>query len=143
MGIPLHVICYFSFAAFNTFSLHSVFANCISMGLGMLLPVSVLYGTLHFLDLGGYFFSQVRKVFDCSLFKYFFSYPISFSSSSSSGIPIIWVLAQLILSQKSLRLSSFFFSFHSSYFFCHSTFQFTCPFFCLLFCAHILNELWY
>jgi len=42
----LHVICYFSFAAFNTFSLYSVFVSFLNMGLGMFLLAFTLYGTL-------------------------------------------------------------------------------------------------
>ena len=65
---------------------------------------------LPFLDFTDYFLSHVGDVFNCNFFKnvlntfiYFFSF-----SSSSSGTPINWMLVHLILSQRSLRLSSIF-----------------------------------
>ena len=48
-------------------------------------------------------FSMLGK-FSTVISSKFFSYPFFFSSSS--GTPIIWMLVHLILSQKSLRLSS-------------------------------------
>ena len=63
------------------------------------------WDSLRFLDLGGYFLSHVREVFDYNLFKYFLG---SFLSSRS-GTPIMRMLLRLMLSQRSLRLSSFLF----------------------------------
>ena len=71
MGVPLSVICHFSLAAFNNFSLSLIFANLITVCLGVFLPVYPVWDSLHFLDLGGYFLSHVREVFDYNLFKYF------------------------------------------------------------------------
>ena len=46
MGIPLYIICYFSLAAFNIFSLYLIFDNLINMYLGMFLLGFILCGTL-------------------------------------------------------------------------------------------------
>ena len=46
MGIPLCVICCFSLAAFNIFSLYLIFDSLINMCLGMFLLGFILYGTL-------------------------------------------------------------------------------------------------
>ena len=59
MGIPLYVICCFSFATFNILSWH------VSP---WIYPV---WDSLHFLDLIDYFLSHVREVFNYTLFKYF------------------------------------------------------------------------
>ena len=71
MGVPLYIICHFSLFAFNNFSLSLTFANLITMCLGVFLLGFILYGTVRFLDLGGYFLSHVREVLDYNLFKYF------------------------------------------------------------------------
>ena len=60
---------------------------------------------LCFLDLVDYFLSHVREVFSYYLFKYFLR---SFLSSSS-GTPTMQMLVCLLLSQRSLWLSSFLF----------------------------------
>ena len=73
MGIPLCVICCFSLAAFNMFSLSLIFDSLINMCLGMCLLGFILYGTLCFLDLINYSLSHIRDVFDYNLFKYFLS----------------------------------------------------------------------
>ena len=46
MGVPLYVICHFSLTAFNNFSLSLVFANLITMCLGVFLLQFILHGTL-------------------------------------------------------------------------------------------------
>ena len=45
MGVPLYVIFHFSLAAFNNFSLSLIFANLITMCLGVFLIGFILYGT--------------------------------------------------------------------------------------------------
>ena len=80
-GVPLYVMCHFSLVAFNNFSLSLIFVNLITMCLSVFLLGFILPGTLHFLDLGGYFLSHVREVFNYSIFKYFlrsFLSPFSF-----------------------------------------------------------------
>ena len=107
MGIPLYVICCFSLAAFNIFSLYLIFDSLINMCLGMFLLGLILYGTLctfwtwltiSFPILGK--FSSIRS-------SNTFSVPFFFSSSS--GTPVIQMLVCLMLSQRSLRLSSILF----------------------------------
>ena len=68
--------------------------------------VYAAWDSLRFPDLGGYFVSDIREVFDYDLFKYFLG---SFSLSSPSGTPIMRMLVHLMLSQRSLRLFSFLF----------------------------------
>ena len=64
-----------------------------------------VWDSLGFLDLGDYFLPHFREVFNYYLLKYFF---MAFFLSSSSGTPMIHMLEHLTLSQRSLRLSSFF-----------------------------------
>ena len=106
MGVPLYVMCCFSFVVFNILSLSlflSVWFLCVSVcsSLG-----SSCLG-LCFLDLDDYFLFHVREVFSYYLFKYFLG--SLFSLSSPSGTPIMWMLVDLMLFQRSLSLSSFFF----------------------------------
>ena len=70
MGIPLYVICCFSLAAFNIFTLYLIFDSLINNCLGVFLFGFILYGTLcaSWID---YFLSHVREVLDYNLFKYF------------------------------------------------------------------------
>ena len=44
MGIPLYVICCFSLAAFNIFSLYLIFVSLINMCLAVFLLGFMLYG---------------------------------------------------------------------------------------------------
>jgi len=70
MGVLLYVICWFSLAAFNI-------CSCVQFSLVWFICVLVfllgfiLYGTLGFLNLGGYFLSHFRETFNYILFKYF------------------------------------------------------------------------
>jgi len=129
----LCVICCFSLVAFNICSLCLIFVNLINMCLGVFHLGFILFGTLYFLDLGGYFLPHIREVFNYYLLKYF-SWP--FFLSSSSETPMIRMLGHLTLSQRSLRLSSFllilsfFFPLCFIYFY-HSIFYLTYPIFCL------------
>ena len=107
MGFPLYVIYYFSLAAFKILSLCLVFVCLISICLGVFLFGFILYGTLctswiwltiSFLMLGK--FSSIIS-------SKFFSYSFFFSSSET---PIIQMwCGVVILSQRSLRLSSVLF----------------------------------
>ena len=78
----------------------------ISLCLGVFLLGFILYGTVCLLGLIDYFLFHVGEIFNYNSSK-FFSYPFFFSSSS--GTPIIQMLVHLILSQRSLRLSSVLF----------------------------------
>ena len=70
MGVPLYITCCFSLDSFNSLSLPLTFVILITVCLGIGL---ILYGTLHFPDLGDCFLSQVREVFSYYLFKYVIS----------------------------------------------------------------------
>ena len=75
-----------------------------------------LWGSLHFLDLGDYFFFQVREVFSYYFFKYFLEPFLS----SLFGTLVMQILMCLMLSQSSLKLTSFLFIlFSSGGFLCH------------------------
>ena len=152
---PSYVICHFSLVALNILSLSLIFVSLITMYLGVFLLRFILPGTMHFLDLVDYFLSHVREVFSYYFFKYFLDSFLSLFSPS--GTPIMWMLVRLMLSQRSLRLSSFFLP--PSFFyilFCssefhHSVFQVTYLFFCLhsfqctvhlFLCSLVLPGLW-
>ena len=75
------------------------------MCLGMFLFGLILYRTLGFLDLDDCFLLQVSEFFSYYVLKYVLS---SFLSSPS-GTYIIQILVHLMLSQRSLKLSSFLF----------------------------------
>ena len=67
MGVPLYVICRFSLATFNNFSIFNFcrfdyyVSRCVSPW------VDPVWDSLRLLDLGGYFLSHVREVFDYNL----------------------------------------------------------------------------
>ena len=109
MGFPLYVACCFSLTAFNIFYLCLVFVSLISMCIGVFLLVFILYWTLcaswTWLTIS---FSMLEKSSSIISSK-FFLYPLFYSSSS--GIPVTQMLACLILSQRSLKLSSVLFIF--------------------------------
>src|SRR5574337_554281 len=107
MGIPLCVICCFSLATFNICSLCLIFVNLINyvnVSWGVSPWVYPVWDSLGFLDLGDYFLPHFREVFNYYLSSIF---SWSFFLSSSSGTPMIQMLYRLILSWRSLRLSSF------------------------------------
>ena len=83
------------------FYLFLIFVSLITMCLSVFPLGFVPSGTLCFLDLVDYFLSHVREVFSYYLFKYFLR-----SFLSSSGTPIMQMFLCLMLSQRSLRLSS-------------------------------------
>ena len=103
MGFTLYVTCCFSLAAFNILYLCLVFVSLISMCLGVFPLGFILYGTLcAFWTWLTISFSMLGK-FSTIISSKIFSYPFFFSSSS--GIPIIWMLVHLIWPQRSLRWS--------------------------------------
>ena len=81
--------------------------------------VYFIWYSLHFLDLSEWFLSHVREVFGYYLWNIS---SVPFSLSSPSGTPIIQMLVCLMLSQNSLRLSSFLFNLFYLLF-CISDFQ--------------------
>ena len=104
MGIPLYVICCFSFAVFHIFSLCLMFVSLINMYLGVLYLGFILYGTI--------FASCTWVVTSFSILRKFLTIISSniFSCHfplSSSGTSMIWMLESLTLSQMSLSLFTF------------------------------------
>ena len=105
MGVPLYIICHFPLVAFNILS---VFNFCqFGYYVSQCVPpwVYPAQDSLCFLDLVGYFLSHVTEVFSYYFFKYFLR---SLLSLFSFWTPIMQLLVCLMLSQRSLRLSSFF-----------------------------------
>ena len=105
MGFPWYVTCCFPLLLLIFFLCAKsllVWLVCVLVCFSLGLSCMGLFVSLE-LD---YFFLHVGEIFNCSLFKNFL-YPFFFSSSS--GIPIIWMLVHLILSQRSLKLSSVLF----------------------------------
>ena len=103
MGIPLFVICCFSFAAFNNFSFYLSFDSLINICLHMFLLWFILYGTLWgswtWLTISFPILWKFSIIISSSIFS------VTFFFSSSSGTPIIRMLVHLMLSQRSLKLS--------------------------------------
>ena len=109
MGFPLYVSCCFFIAvfAFNILSLCLVFVSFISICLGIFPLGFILYGILcaswiwliiSFFMLGKFSTIISSQIFSC---PFFLSY--------SSGTPLIQMLVHLILSHRSLKLSSVLF----------------------------------
>ena len=137
MGIPLCVICCFSLAAVNIFSLYLIFDSLINMCLGMFFLGFIMYGTLHFLELIDYFLSHVRDVFNYNLFKYFLS-PLLllffFWDPYNSNVGVSDVVPEV--SENVLHsFHSFFFVLLCGSYFHSFIFQVTYPFFCFSYSA--------
>ena len=137
MGIPLSVFSCFSLAPFNIFSLYLIFDSFIHMCLGMFLLAFVLYRTLCSSSTWLTISFPILGKFSTIISSNIFSVPFFFCSSRT---PIIWMVVRLMLSQRSLRLSSIFF--HSFFFillcggyFHYFIFQVTYTFFCLSYSA--------
>ena len=118
MGVPFYVTSCFSLAAFNIFSLNVIFVSLINRCLGVFFLGFILYGTLcaswTWVTVSYPMLGKFSTIISSNIFSFFFS--------SSSGTPIIRMLVHLMLSQRSLRLSSvlfilfFFILLCSSYF---------------------------
>ena len=106
MGVPLNVICHFSPIAFNILYLSLIFVSLITVYLSVFILGFILPGTL------------------CASWTWLtVSFPMlgTFSAITSSNIfsgpfsllllgpPILQMLAHLMLSQRSLRWSTYFF----------------------------------
>ena len=136
MGIPLYVICCFSLAAFNIFSLYLIFDSLINMCLGMFLLIFILCGTLCFLDLIDYFLSHSREVFNDNLLKYFLS-PFLFLffwdpyNSNVGAFNVVLGVSETVLNS----FHSFFFILLCGSYFQYFNFQVTYPLFCLSYSA--------
>ena len=136
MGIPLCVICCFSLAAFNIFSLYLIFDNLINMCLGVFLLGFILYGTLPFLDLIDYFLTHIRKfstiissnIFSVPFFFLFFWDPYNSNVVAFNVVPEV---SEIVLNS----FHSFFFILLCGSCFHFFIFQVTYPFFCLSYSA--------
>ena len=107
MGIPLCVTFCFSLAGFNSFSLNLIFVSLINMYLGVFFLGFILYGTLcaswTWVTISFPMLGKFLAIISSNIF----SHPFFFSSFSWT--PIIQMLVHLVLSQRSLRLSSILF----------------------------------
>ena len=105
MGVLLYAICRFSLVAFNNFSLSLVFVTLITMCLVVFLLGFFLPGTLcpswTWVAISFPVLAKFSSIISSNIFS------VHFSLSSPSGTPIMPMLVCLILSQGSLRLSSF------------------------------------
>ena len=63
MGVPLYVICHFSYVAFSILSLFLIFVSLITVCLSVFLLGFILPGTLYFLDLVDYFLLHISEIF--------------------------------------------------------------------------------
>ena len=97
MGIPLCVICCFSFAAFNICSLCLIFISLINICLGVFHLGFILFGTLWVSWTWLAIFFPILGKFPTIISSSIFSCP--FFLSSSSGITMIQMLGCLTLSQ--------------------------------------------
>ena len=139
MGIPLYVICCFSLAAFNIFSLYLIFDSLINMCLAVFLLGFILYVTLCAPWTLLTIFHMLRK-FSTTLSSNIFSDPFFFSSSS--GTCIIQMLVHLMfivvpeVSETVLNsFHSFFFILLCGSYFHYFIYQVTYMFFCLHYSA--------
>ena len=108
MGIPLYVTSCFSLVASTILSLSLIFAILITPSLVSSPLGRFCLDALWFWDLHVCFLSQVSEVFSYYVFKYVL---FPFLALSSSETPIMQMLLHLMLSKRSLKLSSFFFKF--------------------------------
>ena len=97
----------FSLAAFNIFSLHLIFVSLINMCVGVFFLGFILYGTLcaswTWVTISFPLLGKFSTVISSNIFSDPFFFPCF------SGTPIIRILVHLVLSQRSLRLSSILF----------------------------------
>ena len=135
MGIPLCVICCFSLAAFNIFSLCLIFVNLINMCLGVFHLGLILFRTLWVSWTWVAISFPILGKFSAIISSSIFSWP--FFLSSSFGTPMIRMLGHFTLSQRSLRLSSFLLILFSS------LLHLFPPFYLLLHLSYLLSPLFY
>ena len=138
MGIPLCVICCFSLAAFNIFSLYLIFDSLIHMCLGVFLLGFILYGTLYapwtwltisFLMLGNFSTIISSNIFsDPFLFLFFFWDPYNPSFGAFNVVPGV---SETVLNS----FHSFFFILLCGSYLHYFIFQVTYVFFCLSYSA--------
>ena len=137
MGIHLYVICCFSLAAFNTFSLYVIFDSLINMCLDVFLLGFILYGTLctswtcltlSFPMLGTFLSIISSNIFSDPLFLFFYW------DTYNSNVGVFNIVPDISETVLNSFLSFFFImlcgsNFH--YFIFHASY----PFFCLSYSA--------
>ena len=102
-GSPCELFCCFSLAAFNICSLCLIFISLINMCLGVFRLGCILFGTLGFLDLSGYFLPHLREIFNYYLLKYFlmaFLFVFFFWDTYDSNVGafnIVTVVSEVVL----------------------------------------------
>ena len=118
---------------YSFFCVCLIFPHLINMDLSMFLLGFTLYGTLHFLNLGGYFLSHVGEVFDYNLCEHFvnlFLCVFFFQGSCNlivSGVIFVPEFYKTVFNS----FQSFFFLILFSSDFHHSLLQLTYSFSCL------------
>ena len=127
MRIPLCVICCFSLAAFNIYSLCSIFVNLINICLVVFRLGFILFGTLWVSWTWVIISFTILGKFSTIISSRIFSW--SFFLSSSSGTPIIQMLERFILSWRSLEVVLISFN---SFFFFSSLIHLFLPFYLLI-----------
>ena len=143
MGFPLYVICCFSLAAFNMFSLCLSFDSLIKYVLWHVSPwIFPVWDSLYFLDLINYFLSHIREVFYYNLFKYFLSpflFLFFFWDPYNSNVGVLNVVPE-VSETVLISFHSFFLILLCSNYFHYFIFQVTFVFFCLSYSAIDLLE---
>ena len=120
---------------FLIFLLYLIFVRLINICFSMFLFGCILYRALCFLDLGDYFLSHIREVFDYNLLKHFLTLFLFFFwdpyKSNVSAFNVVPRVSEIVF----ISFHSFFFILFCESYFHQSIFQFTYPFFCLNYCA--------
>ena len=115
--VCLYVICCFSLVALNIFSLNLIFVSLISMCLAVFLLGFILYNSVYVVLLILYGIVCVASTWVSVSFPIFGKFLVIISSNISSGpfslsspsaTPMLQMLVHLMLSQRSLWLSSVF-----------------------------------
>ena len=138
MGIPFYIICCFSLAAFNIFSLYLIFDSLVNMCLGVFPIGFVLYGTLYtsstwltisFPILVNFSTIISSNIFSSPfLFLFFFWDPYNLNIGAFNVVPEV---SETVLNS----FHPFFFLVLCSSYFHYFIFQVTYPFFCLSYSA--------
>ena len=125
MGIPLCVICCFSLAAFNIYSLCLVFVNLINMCLGVFRLGFILFGTLWvswtWVIISFPILGKFSTIISSSIFSWSFFFVFFFWDSYDSNVVafnIVLEVSEIVL----ISFNSFFFYPLCFIYFYHSIF---------------------
>ena len=134
MGIPLCVICCFSLAAFNIYSLCLIFVNLINMCLGVFRLGFILCGTLcvswTWVIISLPILRKFSTIISSSIFSCHFLFVFFFWDTYDSNVGAFNIVPEDSEVVFILKNSSFFFPLCFIYFY-HSIFHLTYPVFCL------------